>query len=232
MIGVINIGNTNNQCAVFDRFHLKKEEKIDNPFKIKEFFKDVAKILMISVVPNREELIKDIIEIPIINFPSELIDIDYKSHAGHDRLANGLAAKEVTGLPVIVVDCGSAITVDLFTEPKKLKDEYIVRFEGGAILPGLHWYFSSLNKGESLPQIKPRLQKEIGKTTSGCLKFGAYGALLGGIEKILYELDYNNKRLIFTGGDGKIFMKYFTDTVYEPYLTIKGGIIAYHKKYL
>jgi type III pantothenate kinase len=232
MIGVINIGNTNNQCAIFDRFHLKKEEKIDNPFEIKEFFKDVDSILMISVVPNREELIRDIIQIPIIEFPDELIDLDYKSQAGQDRLANGLAAKEIIGLPVIVVDCGSAITIDLFTEPRKLKDGYIVRFEGGAILPGLYWYFSSLDKGESLPQIKPRLQKKIGKTTSGCLKFGAYGALVGGIEKILHKLDYNNKKLIFTGGDGKIFMKYFKDAVYESYLTIKGGIIAYYEKYL
>ena len=232
MIGVINIGNTNNQCAIFDRFDLKKEEKIDNPFKIRKFFKDVAKILMISVVPNREELIRDIIQIPIVEFPDELIDIDYKSQAGQDRLANGLAAKEITGLPVIIVDCGSAITVDLFTEPRKSKNKYIVRFEGGAILPGLYWYFSSLDKGESLPQIKPRLQRKIGKTTSGCLKFGAYGALVGGIEKILYKLDYKNKELIFTGGDGRIFMKYFTGAVYEPYLTIKGGIIAYHKKYL
>lgn len=232
MIGVINIGNTNNQCAIFDRFHLKKEEKIDNPFEIKEFFKDVDNILMISVVPNREELIRDIVQIPIINFPRELIDLDYKSHAGQDRLANGLAAKEITGLPVVVVDCGSAITIDLFIEPRKLKNKYIVRFEGGAILPGLYWYFSSLDKGESLPRIQPRLQRKIGKTTSGCLKFGAYGALVGGIKKILNELNYNSKRLIFTGGDGKIFIKYFTDAVYEPYLTIKGGIIAYHEKSL
>ena len=56
-------------------------------------------------------------------------------------------------------------------------------------------------------------------------------AYRGGIEKILYELDYNNKKLLFTGGDGKIFKKFFINTVYEPYLTIKGGIIAYHKKY-
>ncbi|TEU00057.1 MAG: type III pantothenate kinase [Candidatus Stahlbacteria bacterium] len=231
MIGVINIGNTNNQCAIFDKLTLKKEEKIDNPFRIKDFFKEVNEIMMISVVPNREKLIRGIIEIPIIDFPNYLFEMDYESHAGCDRLSNGLAAKELTGLPAIVVDCGSAITVDLFSEPRKSNTELIIRFDGGAILPGLFWYFSTLDKGEALPEITPELQNTIGKSTSECIKFGAYGALVGGIKEVLNKLDYENKNLIFTGGDGEIFRQFFEDGYYEPFLTIKGGVIAYHKKH-
>ncbi len=229
MTGVINIGNTNNQCAVFDDFTLRKEEKIDDPIKIKEFFKSVREIIMISVAPGREEKIRDIIEIPIITFPKDIAEMAYESDAGADRLANGLAAMESQGLPVIVVDCGSAITIDLFTEPSAPNSKSQIRFEGGAILPGLNWYFSSLHKGRALPKIIPELQNFIGKSTSGCIKLGAYGALVGGIKEILTLLDYQDKKLIFTGGDGKIFKGFF-DGDYDPFLTIKGGIIAYHKK--
>ena len=230
MIGIINIGNTNNQCAIFEDFTLKKEEKIENPLRIKEFFRGVHEFVIISVAQEREKLIREIIEIPIILFPLDLIEMDYESCAGADRLANGIAAKEISGLPVIVVDCGSAITIDLFTEPKESNSKFLIHFSGGAILPGLHWYFSSLSKGKALPKVTSELQKTIGKSTSGCIKFGAYGALVGGIKELLNLLNYQDKKLIFTGGDGETFRKFFDNADYDPFLTIKGGIIAYHKK--
>jgi len=228
MIGVIDIGNTNIHCALFESLEIKETKIINNILKIKDFFSEVNEIMMISVDLEREKIVRDILNIPIIDFPKTLIELDYQSDVGCDRLANGISAKESHGLPAIVVDCGSAITVDLFLEPSLPNGKYTAQFGGGAILPGLDWYFLSLSKGKALPSMEPALQNTIGKSTTGCLKLGAYGAFVGGIGEILTLFNYQNKNLIFTGGDGRRFLKFFKAD-YDPVLTLKGGIIAYHK---
>ncbi|MEA1912537.1 MAG: type III pantothenate kinase [candidate division WOR-3 bacterium] len=225
MIGVIDIGNTNIHCGLFINKSLKRESKIDDPLGIKEFFKGAREILSISVVPEKEKLIHDLTNMEMVPFPRELIQLNYDSEPGADRLANGLSAMEDVGLPVIVVDSGSAITIDDFSKPSM--KGYLVKFNGGAILPGLKWFFSSLSRGKTLPKVGLELKDTPGRSTEGCIKFGGYGALVGGIKEILNLMDYKNKKLIFTGGDGSKFSKYF-NADYDPFLTLKGGIIAYH----
>ncbi len=227
MIGIIDIGNTTNHCGLFDNGSLVKEKRTNKPWEVKEFFDVTKRLLCISVVPERKKLIEEFIGFNFVPFPLELIQLDYYSNPGEDRLANGLAAKKTVGLPVIVVDAGSAITIDLFGSPSDSK--FIVKFEGGAIMPGLVSYFSSVsNAGNLLPAVKPELLDKLGKNTEECINFGAFGSLVGGIKEILRILDYKNKNLIFTGGDGEIFSKYFK-AHYNSSLTLYGGLIAYNE---
>ncbi|MEJ2567440.1 MAG: type III pantothenate kinase [candidate division WOR-3 bacterium] len=227
MIGILDIGNTNFHCGKFENVALKEKRiTIDAP-EVKSFFSDVEQLLCISVVPAKKKLMENILDDDMIYFPSGLVEIDYKSKPGEDRLANGLGAEDLIGLPAIVVDCGSTITIDSYSEPSK--SGFLVKFEGGAILPGLISYFSSVaNAGELLPSVEPGFSDKLGKNTKDCIKLGAYGSLVGGIKKILQILDYKNRDLIFTGGDGKIFSEYFK-APYDAELTLKGGLIAYNE---
>ncbi|MEO0294123.1 MAG: type III pantothenate kinase [candidate division WOR-3 bacterium] len=227
MIGIIDIGNTFFHCGLFKSFELIKVKRTLSPLEVKNFFKKVKDILCISVVPSKKKLIEEVLEVELISFPSHLIQLSYSSKPGEDRLANGIGAMEVSGLPVIVVDCGSAITIDLFSDPDDSK--FLVKFEGGAILPGLSLYFEAIyTAGALLPSISPQFVSSIGKTTEDCIKFGAYGCFVGGMKEILLRLDYKNKNLIFTGGDGNKFSSFF-GAKYEPNLTLKGGVVAYNK---
>ncbi len=227
MIGIIDIGNTNYHCGMFENNSLKGEERTDKASEVKEFFSGIEQILSISVVPLKKKLIEEIIDFNIIPFPGNIIQVNYQSKPGEDRLANGLGAKEQIGLPAIVVDCGSTITVDLYSEPTE--SVFLVKFEGGAIMPGLSSYFSSVSKaGYLLPRVEPEMLNSLGKNTEECIKLGAFGSLIGGIKEILQILDYKNKNLIFTGGDGEVFSEYFTGK-YDSALTLKGGLIAYNQ---
>jgi len=227
MIGIIDIGNTTYHCGIFENKSLIKEKRTDRTSEVKNFFSETKKLLCISVVPSKKKLIEELLNPNMVSFPSKLIQLDYKSKPGEDRLANGLGAKELSGLPAIVVDCGSTITIDLFSEPTD--SNFLVKFDGGAIMPGLIPYFSSVsNTGNLLPSTKPEFLDKLGKDTEECIKFGAYGSLIGGIKEILQILDYKNKHLVFTGGDGEIFAEYFISK-YASALTLKGGLIAYNE---
>jgi len=227
VVGILDIGNTNFHCGRFESNSLKEEKRTADTAEVKDFFSGADRILCISVVPAKKKLINDILDYSMISFPSGLVEIDYNSKPGEDRLANGLGVMELAGLPATVVDCGSTITIDLYGEPSESK--FLVKFEGGAILPGLSPYFFSVaNAGRLLPNIGPGFLDKQGKNTEECIKFGAYGSLIGGIKEILRMLNYKDKHLIFTGGDGKVFSEYF-NAQYDSSLTLKGGVIAYNE---
>jgi len=227
MIGIIDIGNSTYHCGIFENNSITKQKRTALTSGVKNFFYGTEQILCISVVPSKKKLIEKIISSNMLYFPLNLVQMDYESKPGEDRLANGLGAKELTGLPAIVVDCGSTITIDSYGEPTD--SNFMVKFEGGAIMPGLIPYFSSVsNAGNLLPSTKPELLDKMGKNTEECIKFGAFGSLIGGIKEILQILNYKNKNLMFTGGDGEIFSKHFKAR-YDSNLTLKGGLIAYNK---
>lgn len=228
MVGIIDIGNSTYKCGIFKGNSLENEERTDKISKVKDFFRGAERILCISVVPSKKQLIEEIFYTKVISFPVSLVQLNYESKPGEDRLANGIGAKEQIGLPAVVVDCGSTITIDLYSEPNDAN--CLVKFDGGSIMPGLIPYFSSVaNAGELLPAtIKHELLERLGKNTGECIKLGAFGSLVGGIKEILRILDYKNKNLIFTGGDGKIFSEYFKADC-DSSLTLKGGLIAYNE---
>ncbi len=228
MVGVIDIGNSTYHCGIFEKKSLKAEKRTEETSDVKEFFRGVEQILCISVVPSKKKLIEEVLDSKMISFPVDLVQLDYKSKPGEDRLANGIGARGKIGLPAIVVDCGSTITIDSYSEPAD--PHCLVKFNGGAIMSGLNPYFYSVtNAGKLLPSTTHELLEKLGKNTEECIKLGAFGSLVGGIKEILNILDYKNKNLIFTGGDGNVFSKYFK-AEYDSALTLKGGFIAYNKK--
>jgi pantothenate kinase type III len=228
MIGILDIGNTNFHCGIFESDSLTDEKRTKKTSEVKNFFSKIERILCISVVPSKKKTIEDTVGFDIISFPKELVQTDYKSKTGEDRLANGLGAGEEIGLPAVVVDCGSTITIDLYSEPTE--PDFLVKFDGGAIMPGLKTLFSSVTKaGYLLPTIKPEFQNSLGKSTEECIKLGAFGSLVGGIKEILRILNCKDKHLIFTGGDGELFSGYFNNAEYDSCLTLKGGLIAYNE---
>ncbi len=109
------------------------------------------------------------------------IDVDYPERVGIDRLLAALAATELTpSRPAIVVQAGSAVTVDLLTSPASpdspsspaspsrdlphktstpllptsAKQPLLGTFAGGAIIPGVPMMLRLLGKGaDQLPEI-------------------------------------------------------------------------------
>lgn len=141
------------------------------------------------------------------------IDTAYKG-LGIDRAA---ACKAIDD--GVIVDAGSAITVDIMAGGLHL---------GGYIMPGLF----ALQK--SFASISPRLDMTINPNTpldllpQNSLEAISYGAIKPII--LMLKESQKDKRLYFTGGDGKFFAKFFDNAIYDSSLVFKGMLKTIKEK--
>jgi len=215
MIGIIDIGNTLIHVAIGKGFEIKESLFTNKIEELAGFFKNIKDILIISVKPSVEESIKrQLGKRNYIDFPLNLLNYKYNGTPGKDRLANGLAVSYFYKVPSIVIDAGSAITIDFFDKGPC--------FKGGAILSGLRWYLDSLNRAELINMEDIKHTNKPGNSTRDSILFG----LSLYVEGIKNEVDKFKQPVVVTGGDGLYFMKKGWN--YDLLLTLKGGIVAYN----
>ncbi|HEV2272754.1 MAG TPA: type III pantothenate kinase [Acidobacteriaceae bacterium] len=156
---------------------------------------DVASIIIASVVPPVESVLREVCERyfhikPIFVEPGIKtgmpILVDNPAELGADRLVNGVAAYSRYGGPCIVVDFGTATTFDVVSA----RGEYI----GGVIAPGIGLSAEALfARAARLSRVDIRKPaKVIGTNTVAHLQSGLYygyvGLVDGILERILQEL--------------------------------------------
>ncbi len=151
------------------------------------------------------------------------IKVDNPSATGIDRLVASFAALKlsVETDTVIVVDAGSAVTVDLAS----CRDGFL----GGAIMPGLQLMARSLNQYTAqLPEISitDQIQQTAGANTIDAISFGVGNAFLGGIFMLIRKLEIQSgtkATLFFTGGDGLFLANHLNEgNGYFPNLVLTG----------
>lgn len=103
------------------------------------------------------------------------VQVDYPAQLGIDRLlAAYAAAATVNTRPLIVIQAGSAVTIDLLVASDSGRDA----FAGGAILPGIPMMLRLLGRGaDMLPEIEADELIELpplpGKNTKAAMLCGA-----------------------------------------------------------
>jgi type III pantothenate kinase len=148
-----------------------------------------ARIVAVSVVDRwteRLELAADELALPLLvagasNIPmaTTLLRPD---RAGADRLLAAWAATLLYGAPVIVVDLGTATTVDVVDA-----DGF---FLGGAILPGLGLAADALAEGTAkLPRVELELPEvAIGVDTPAAIRSGIVIGTLGAVRELVTRM--------------------------------------------
>jgi type III pantothenate kinase len=217
---VVDVGNTRikwgrvEQGAVSDSISLPP----DDPSAWKEQFRQwqldpSAPWVVTGVHPQRQgALIAWLRErgpsIAIIDTVRQLpitIGIDHAERIGLDRLFNAVAANSVreTGSAAIIVDAGSAVTVDLV--------DAAGIFRGGAILPGLGLMAQALHSYTAkLPLVKWESVEQPplvpGTFTEAAIRLGIYSAVVGAISDLVEKMRKPAEacHLFLTGGDAKI----------------------------
>lgn len=121
---------------------------------------------------------------------------------GVDRLLNVLAAFRRTGAACLVVDFGSALTLDVVSG----EGAYL----GGVIAPGIAMSASALHAHTALlPEVKPeRVERVTGNDTIHCIRSGLFWGTIGMLEGLVARLRQEHpavKRVLATGGDAEIF---------------------------
>jgi type III pantothenate kinase len=180
---------------------------------------EVTSVMIASVVPEKNEVFRRVIRslygLTPIFIGHELIRGAYPE-MGPDRAASLLGASQLVGLPVCVVDFGTATTVDVLSEGGE--------YEGGVILPGIELGLASLSERTSLlPSVsasgKPPL---LGRSTVECMESGAYWGEMSRIEGLLRRIKQGtNPWFVCTGGAGEVVARALS-LRYEPWLTLWG----------
>lgn len=146
---------------------------------------------------------------------------------GQDRLLAAAGAYALLEQACVVVDAGTAVTVD-FVDGEGV-------FQGGAILPGMAMSLRALHEGaEALPEIepaKPDHAEPFGKSTEQAMLNGAIYGVSGAVRLLTerYAERYGAyPLLIATGGDAE--MIFAGDDLVDrivPDLALRGIAIAY-----
>jgi type III pantothenate kinase len=125
------------------------------------------------------------------------IRLDNPREAGSDRVVDAVAAQNLYGKPVIIIDLGTATTFDVVSK----EGDYL----GGAIAPGIVIATEALyTRTAALPRIGlSRPKQVIGKNTISAMQsgiiFGYIGLIEGMIQRIEQELG-SKAKVVATGG--------------------------------
>ena len=254
MLLAIDVGNTNITCALFRKkemvasFRLMtKQSRTSDEYGMTLIslitsnslnVEDVKAVIIASVVPKvnyslNSAIIKYFHITPVEVGPGIRTGIrlalDNPKQVGADRILDAVAAYEIYGGPVIVIDYGTATTFDFVTGDGALI--------GGATAPGIQTSAASLwNATAKLPEVEIRRPYEIlGKETIPSMQAGIYYSQIGATEMIIRrikeECGADNVKTVATGGLGSM-IKEGTDMIdiYDPSLTMYGLQIVYSKQ--
>ncbi len=250
MLLVVDVGNTNIVLGIYNNENIINTFRVETKkYSIDEIgllicqhfiltkiqIKDIKAVVISSVVPSvTKTLIKAIKKHLFLNpfVIGEDLKINIKNlyynpeQTGIDRLVNVAIAIKKYGTPCIVIDMGTATTIDAVNSDGD--------FMGGAIFPGLSILSETLNKKTALlPQIEIlKVSKVIGQNTNECINAGIYYGYLGAIERILKEIKDNlgNVKVIATGGLSNFFPKRNLFDFVDENLTLEGIKLIYESQ--
>lgn len=253
MILVVDIGNTNITCGVYrekelictfrlttqmprtsDEYGIVLRELLDQNGMN---FKELEGVIIASVVPNImhsfQSAIQKYLQLkPLVVGPGIKTGIRLTSEnpreIGPDRIVDAVAAYEIYGGPILVLDFGTATTYDLV--------EADGTFAVGITAPGIRISAKALWEDTAkLPEIeikKPKsiLAKETISSMQAGLMYGQIGQTEYIINQVKKETGYGDLKVVATGGLGRIIADE-TDTIqhYDSALTLEGLRILYEK---
>lgn len=250
MLLTIDIGNTNTVIGVYDGATLVDHLRIESRRSATEdeygalittllerrdlAVAAIGAAIIGSVVPPLTEVFTALCErwlgvAPLVVGPGVRtgMPILYENprEVGADRIVNAVAAVARWGAPIVVVDFGTATTLDCVNHRK----EYV----GGAIAPGLKISEEALfSRTAKLPRVDiARPPSAIGTNTVHAMQSGlfyGYVGLVDGLaQRIRAELDVDAP-VVATGGLATLVASASSEIrEVDPHLTLRGLAMLY-----
>ena len=229
MLLAIDVGNTSIHCGLFRGDRLYRQWNLRRDTKVKQH-KEVTAAVICSVVPKLTLIVKRALSVPTLEVNSGLdlgLKIRYKNPnlVGADRLANAVAVKYLYSAPALVIDFGTATTIDVISH----RGDYL----GGVILPGIEMVRKGLAENTAmLPLVQLRRPKRIlGQNTKEAIQSGLYYGFCGMIKQLILdlkkELRFSKKTVIIATGGYADFLD--MDMEVDPNLTLKGLKLIYER---
>ena len=246
---LVDIGNTNLLMGKYDGQKLTDQARFETNIVItspddilkslSSFIANVEYVLISGVVPQAQKNLRILISKNFKNISirelntSDLgafikFNVINPAEVGDDRIINSIAALDKYEPPLIIVDFGTATTLDVVDKNGK--------YSGGLICPGVNLSIKSLSDGAALLPLITFKKPEtlIGKHTISAMESGIYWGYISLIEGLIERLKNSheclNAKTIATGGLSKLFendikcINYF-----ERDLTLEGLLIVINK---
>ena len=254
MILAVDVGNTNITCGVFRGEEIVASFRITTkmPRTSDEYGmmlgtlleknqvneKEIRDAIIASVVPNVMHSLQNAI-IKYLGITPIVVEAGIKTgirvatpnpqQIGADRIVDAVAAYELYGGPVLVIDFGTATTYDLVDSEGA--------FLGGVTAPGIRISAKALwEDAAKLPEIEIKKPEYVlGKDTITSMQAGLVYGQIGQTEYIIRKVKEENNvpdaKVVVTGGLGRIIANETSAVdVYDPNLTLKGINIIYKKQ--
>jgi type III pantothenate kinase len=186
--------------------------------------------MLTGVHPERRDRLADWLRkrgdsVHVLDDPHQLplrVLLEHPERAGIDRLLDAVAVntRRSGDSSAIIVDAGSAVTVDLVDETGA--------FRGGAIMPGLRLMAESLHRYTAkLPLIEiPRTTPAVpGMSTSAAMEAGIYWAFVGGVRALVEQYVAGrtvSSDVFLTGGDAALLHQHLSGSTFWPEMTLEG----------
>ena len=241
----IDVGNTNTKVFVLpdapppaDRADLlswsQSQLHVSVPFAFRDVAMAASHVDIVSVDPLRSAAIADEVQkggAKVRHWTSATLPLKNTyaddTTLGPDRPLAAWAAWYEFQAPVIVIDAGTALTVDLIDSHGT--------FVGGSIAPGLGTLADSLGQaGAMLHEVEPESLPFPGESTTDCLKIGVYEMFAGGLRRLVEAARCvePEARVVVTGGGGKTSASLLNDLKPEirPLLRIGLGLLSWKEE--
>ena len=252
MILAIDVGNTQTVLGLFREGALNTHWRISsNPALTSDELRvkiggllqasgwewnQVERVVISSVVPRLTSAYEELSQqatgqAPMVVGPGLKTGMAIKygnpHEVGADRIVNGVAAFEQHGGPVVIVDFGTATTIDVVDA----SGAYL----GGAIAPGLE------TSAEALFSKAARLSKvdldppgrAIGQSTRESVQAGlllGQACMIDGLVRRVWDELGEHTPVVMTGGLATLMAPLCeTTTAVDPDLTLKGLILIYDR---
>jgi type III pantothenate kinase len=245
---VIDVGNTNTVLGVIDGEDIVRTFRVSTSDRTT----DEWGVLLLTLLRNRQVPVEAIeggiisSVVPSVQYSLEKalgryldieplvvgrklrtgmsIRVDFPREVGADRIVNGVAAWHRHGGPVIVVDFGTATTVDCVSAD--------CAYVGGAIAPGLRIAEEALfSRTAKLPRVEvARPPQAIGTNTVAAIQSGLFWGYVGLVASIVERCraELGATRVVATGGLSRLIAPEVAviDEV-DNWLTLHGLRILY-----
>ncbi|WP_047548344.1 type III pantothenate kinase [Methylotenera sp. G11] len=153
---------------------------------------------------------------------------------GTDRWAALIAAWHSKHTACVVVNAGTAVTVDALHGASGSKQQG--EFLGGMILPGIRLMQASLGVGTAQLPLKNAIRESaentpvniFAKSTAQAMDAGALNAITGAVERMAAALEaqcWQTPFIILSGGDADVIQHHLTDRVTNPTVIIDNLVL-------
>jgi len=161
------------------------------------------------------------------------IQVEFPDRVGMDRLAAAVVANSLrrSDQAAIVIDAGSAITVDVVSSQGE--------FLGGAILPGLMMSAAVLaSKTDLLPLVPASYRDDppdvLGRSTEAAMRSGLYWGIVGAVKELVQKLAdqlVGDTKVVISGGTAEILKDRLSfEVCHVPQLVLSGIALIAHSK--